>query len=456
LGEDHYPIVSLDGTVIGNNAPILSGIGDQTGTVGTPISLSISASDGDGDTLTYSATGLPTGLSIDSASGLISGTPLENGSFATTVTVTDGTDPDSENFTWVIGARPNPLENKEVIDLIQSQATNVVNIAHSAVAPVKDRLNNLLSAPRDRLSSNSRQGIQLSMNIDPAVNTLLSQTGLLSGLAPSGDLFNNGWAVWTAGEVTLGKGRGSSDFHIESLTVGADKRITPAFTAGLAFRIGQEDNDVGTASKVDSEFFSGTAYASYSVADRSYVQGALGYSKIDISTERADNAGALTGNRDAEQVYLSITLTREFDFKGLTLLPYGSLDGSHSKLDAYSEVGSFNALSYNEQKIKALSGTVGLRGSYLIKHLYGIFSPRFHINYQGDIKSDSSVTVNFVNIPSTTFTRSFDANASSSWLFGLGIDYSYEKVNFSADYERTQQIDWGYSNTFRLKLSAQF
>ncbi len=50
--------------------------GNQTGTVGTAVSLQIHATDSaSGQTLTYSATGLPAGLSINSSTGLISGTP---------------------------------------------------------------------------------------------------------------------------------------------------------------------------------------------------------------------------------------------------------------------------------------------------------------------------------------------------------------------------------------------
>ena len=54
--------------------------GNQTGTVGTAASLQIHATDSaSGQTLTYTATGLPAGLSINSSSGLISGTPTTAG-----------------------------------------------------------------------------------------------------------------------------------------------------------------------------------------------------------------------------------------------------------------------------------------------------------------------------------------------------------------------------------------
>src|SRR5205807_6908491 len=63
------------GTGTGNTVTVTNP-GNQTGTVGTAASVQIKASDSAaGQTLTYSATGLPAGLSISSTTGLISGTP---------------------------------------------------------------------------------------------------------------------------------------------------------------------------------------------------------------------------------------------------------------------------------------------------------------------------------------------------------------------------------------------
>jgi hypothetical protein len=79
--------------------------GNQTGTVGTAVSLQISATDSaSGQTLTYSATGLPAGLSI-SSSGLITGTPTTAGTFSVTVTAKDTTGASgSASFTWTINS----------------------------------------------------------------------------------------------------------------------------------------------------------------------------------------------------------------------------------------------------------------------------------------------------------------------------------------------------------------
>jgi endo-1,4-beta-xylanase len=77
--------------------------GAQSGTVGTAASVQVRATDSAaGQTLTYSATGLPTGLAIGS-SGLISGTPTTSGTFNSTITVSDGTGASgTASVTWTI------------------------------------------------------------------------------------------------------------------------------------------------------------------------------------------------------------------------------------------------------------------------------------------------------------------------------------------------------------------
>ena len=86
------------------NTVTVTNPGNQTGTVGTAASVQVNASDSaSGQTLTFSATGLPAGLSI-SSSGLITGTPTTAATSNVTVTATDSTNASgSTSFTWTIG-----------------------------------------------------------------------------------------------------------------------------------------------------------------------------------------------------------------------------------------------------------------------------------------------------------------------------------------------------------------
>jgi hypothetical protein len=85
--------------------------GAQTAMVGTAASLQPSASSSAGAAITsWSAAGLPPGLSINPSTGLISGTPTTAGSYPVTVTATDtvgSTVHDSGNATFVWTVR-NP------------------------------------------------------------------------------------------------------------------------------------------------------------------------------------------------------------------------------------------------------------------------------------------------------------------------------------------------------------
>ena len=94
----------IPGGGVSGNTVTVTGPGATTGTVGQPVSgPQVRGTDSAaGQTLTYTATGLPGGLSI-SPSGLITGTPNAAGTFNVKVTATDATGASgSASFTWTI------------------------------------------------------------------------------------------------------------------------------------------------------------------------------------------------------------------------------------------------------------------------------------------------------------------------------------------------------------------
>ena len=82
-------------------APVVANPGNQVSTVGVPVTLNNSASGGT-PPYTWSATGLPAGLSINSSTGQVTGTPTTAATYSTTITATGAGLSGSASFTWTV------------------------------------------------------------------------------------------------------------------------------------------------------------------------------------------------------------------------------------------------------------------------------------------------------------------------------------------------------------------
>ncbi|MGB7304480.1 MAG: RICIN domain-containing protein [Burkholderiaceae bacterium] len=94
----------------GNQPPFVASPGNQVNAIGDPVSLQISAIDPEGDSVTFSATNLPSGLNIDAQTGIISGTIASSGSSNVTVIADDAQQTGQTSFIWTVaqgGANEN-------------------------------------------------------------------------------------------------------------------------------------------------------------------------------------------------------------------------------------------------------------------------------------------------------------------------------------------------------------
>jgi len=82
------------------NPPSITSVTSTLGVLNTPFFYQIEASR---NPISYDASGLPDGLSVDTSTGLISGTPVVTGVFAITLNATNANGPGMATLTLTIG-----------------------------------------------------------------------------------------------------------------------------------------------------------------------------------------------------------------------------------------------------------------------------------------------------------------------------------------------------------------
>jgi hypothetical protein len=84
-----------------NTPPTVIHPGDQSTTLGTAVDLRINASEFDGDTVSFSASGLPPGLTM-SGTGRITGRPTATGNYEVEISAWDGHGTGTMSFQWKV------------------------------------------------------------------------------------------------------------------------------------------------------------------------------------------------------------------------------------------------------------------------------------------------------------------------------------------------------------------
>ncbi len=136
-------------------------VADQENTVGDEVEVPVKASSNDGSELEFSAEGLPEGVSIDAATGVISGSPTTKGDYAVTVSVSSNTiKPVETTFNWKV----NPVPAIAVADVADQENT----VGDEVEVPVK-------------ASSNDGSELEFSAEGLPEGVSIDAATGVISG-----------------------------------------------------------------------------------------------------------------------------------------------------------------------------------------------------------------------------------------------------------------------------------
>ncbi|MFF9405908.1 putative Ig domain-containing protein [Streptomyces anandii] len=239
------------GTSTGNTVTVTNP-GSQSTATGGSASLQIQASDSAGASLTYSATGLPTGLSINSSTGLISGTASTAGTYQVTVTAKDSTGASgSTSFTWTVSTSGGNCGGAQLLGNAGFESGNTTWTASSGVitndsgeaahsGSYKAWLDGYGSSHTDTLSqsvtipSGCKATLTFYLHVDTAETTSSTQYDKLTVTAGSKTLA-------TYSNLNAASGYAQKSFDLSSL---AGSTVTLKFN-------GVEDSSLQTSFVVD-------------------------------------------------------------------------------------------------------------------------------------------------------------------------------------------------------------
>jgi len=358
---------SVETTIVNDDqAPESAAIPDQSNEDAEAISIDMSNYFTDTDALTYSATGLPSGLSMDPGTGVITGT-MDNsasqagsaGVYSITVTASDGVNPTaSETFDWTV-TNPGPVAVDDSAEVREAGSISV-------------------SVANGVLQSNDR-------DVD---NDTLTMTDIRTG------------AESESGSGTLGSFGVPLVGSYGSLTLNDDGsyRYQADETATDFLSEGQQVNDVFTYTISDGEGGTDTAELVISITGTNDAP-VVGSDSVRVSEEGLDNALAdTTGTSDTTDSAtvtgtIPIVDTDTADTHAVTLTAPSGTVTSNGEMVTWSGSGTTDSpLIGSAGGSDVIKATIDSSGSYTVS-LLGPVDHDYGDNVEGELSIDFGVRV---------------------------------------------------------------
>jgi trimeric autotransporter adhesin len=394
------------------------------------------------------------------------------------------------NVALVVAARPNPSANPDVAGLVNAQVSTVRRLAQAQVTNVSGRLEQLhdenlpetsmgvgFSAPdpmteQERFRLAMDPGLQSTKEFKDSMfrlNKDLDKTfGKTGAQAQSGRRGPTDWAIWSSGNISLGKennqGGTTSRFTSEGVTIGIDKRMAEGLRVGFAIGFGADRTRLGTSGTTNSGYnISGTAYASYRIMPQTFLDGLLGFGQASLSSRRYDPTGGvyILGKRTGQEFHGAVSLTYEAKWGKLKVAPYVRLEMLHLALGAYSEEGGGPAaLRFGSLSSTSYSGVAGIRTSYPFAMSWGTLTMLARLEYRQTSEGGYRQTFGYADgLDPTSYSIANKSNGSGQLTMGLGTKFDFLNagiLDFEYQFSTTTADTSNSAHTFRGRYKYSF
>ena len=251
-----------------------------------------------------------------------------------------------------------------------------------------------------------------------------------------------------------------SEFKLRStaLSVGADYRLSDEWVFGA--NAGGSNARIDFAETLSEQKSRGgqvTAYTNWSITPSAYVSATVSYEATRYALQRDDGLGGVAEARPGGRgLGLSLSAGRDMNFGAWSVGPYVRIDSVTSRVEAFEESGSTEAISVSRQTVRSTSYNLGAQVQTSVPVSWGLVLPyvRLEATHRTqrtrDAASASLVNGNTtVLIPNTADTSAGYGNVA------LGLSSVHQGgMSWYVDYE-TGVAQKGYRSQ-RLGLGLRF
>ena len=310
-------------------------------------------------------------------------------------------------------------------------------------------------------ASSSMVGMVMNAVMGMATSSSLNLGAISSTLAAaSQDEAFSRLEFWAAGVMRFGttlQGGANTQFGTDGISIGVDRRMDRSLTLGMGIGYARDNSSIGAdGTNATSSGNSVAGYASYMMDSGSFIDGLLGYGKVNFNTNRyvaAVNDFA-RASRTGDQMFGSLSFGYEYRHEGLLWSPYGRYDFALNRLNAGTEAGAgINALSYAAQNVRSSHASLGMRAQSVHQTGFGLVQPHARIEYQRGLDATGQTSIAYADLLGTQYALAGTSRNTSAFLFGIGSDFTVsETLKLALDYQRLRS--GGFENfqslNFRL------
>ena len=358
-------------------------------------------------------------------------------------------------FNIISGKCPSITENKDRTGIALAQ----IEIAKRTIDHSTDTALNRLKWIRRNKEKQNLTNLNIDFNFTN--QRLASLTEIVKASAAKKKNKNKDEDVfyWSEGSIAVGRIGDTSisstkKIGTDALTFGADKFTEDNGIKGLAFRVGRNNVDVGTAgSNLDTDTYNITFYSTTPIEDDTkFLDKIIGFGKLNSDLLTVQDGKNLTADRSGHQLYGTIRIKDEIKKDNLTFIPSGRFDIGHTILGSYEESGT-GAIKVQKQHVRSKKIRAGLSAVEDISNDRYTIKRHGKIEYVADIDRSSNFKYTYVDDGSVDFNDTLHLEAFHNINGEIGIDIVLpDSFSIFLIYERNQAIDSGHTDKLHIAV----